>query len=328
MPRQSKTVRAVAPKRAKVGKKQPQKKRAVKVKAPKKSGKKMTGNHIAALDARAVTHVPPPVPMGPYTLIRTRDLIPITTNTSESFVHVFGAFLNSTAQLSTITSGIGYSGLSGSTTTAALMRQCALMATYGTGGNAVHAALHALTVTVACTGNALSAEGLVHGCTMRQVFRRATYSTMGDLATSILSRPETRAKSAYELLNRPMVLSSHPLDMTDWTLQQPLLDPSDQAQNRMSDKLAPVVVVFSPTPSPVSYTVTIHAEWRVNFTDVGLASTAVPRPVSTQSFWQEASNIARDVAGHIEEIAGAGRAVMSVVQAGSRLLRAPLRALA
>lgn len=280
-----------------------------------------------ALDARNVTHVPPPMPMGPYTVVRSRDMITLQTNTAEGTVHVFGAFINSIAQLSTITAGIGYSGLTGTTTSGALMKQCNLMATYGAGGNAVHAALHAMTVTVACTGNALGAEGVVHGATLKSVFRRGSFTTLNDLANSILSRTETRAKSAYELLNRPMVLVSHPIDVTDWSLQMPLLDPADQANNRLSDKMAPIVVVFQPTPTPVSYTITIHTEWRVNFTDVGLASTAVPRPVSTPSFWQNASNMVLDVAGHIEDIAGAGKAVMSVINAGAKLFRPPLKAI-
>jgi len=254
-------------------------------------------------------------------------MITLSTNVSEGTVHVFGAFVNDLSSASCITTALGYSGLSGSNTSGALFKGCASMATYGFGGHNIHAAMHALTVTVVCTGNAMTSEGTVHAATLRSVFRRKTYTTFNDLANATMSRPETKARSAYELLGKPMVMVSHPIDVTDWSLQMPIVDPTAQEQNRISDKLAPIVIVFQPTSVPVSYNITIHTEWRVNFSDVGLASTAVPRPVSSPAFWQNAGNIVREVAGHVEDLAGAGKALMSAVSVGTKLLKPAMKVL-
>jgi len=92
--------------------------------------------------------------------------------------------------------------------------------------------------------------------------------------------------------------------------------------------VAPIAIVWPSTGVATTFTVTVHTEWRVNFTDPGMAGTAAARPMSMPNMWQEASNFLRATAGHISDITNVVQDVAGALRGASAAIRPAQRILA
>jgi len=284
------------------------------VKAPNSNGS------ILALDARKTVHIPPPLPMGPYTILRGRSVYSLTTGTvTTNTVMLVGAHRVAsvdscvTPLLATVGSGVNVPG----TTETNVVDS--LISTYGTGNlqsSVANAALHAVTVTVQCTNSATAANGVVYVGTLAQRIGRQNYATWNGVASALLSRREVSSFSAYNTMTNPVVVSSYPIDMVEWSTQQPLIAVDANASNNYcGDTLAQIALVFPPTTTAVDYNITIHTEWRVNFVDAALSSTSIKHEPTESGFWNKTINMASTLNGFLDNAVHIGSQVGAAVNA-------------
>lgn len=271
----------------------------------------ITSLACAATNASNQCHIPPHVPLGPYTVVRGRTVIPFTTNfTGQNSVFMFGQYglisnYNSTTTPLIAVNGVGIN-VPGTTE---IHTQDAVMLAYdsaGTNNALANAALHALTVNVACVSSATSATGVIYYGAVNQRVNRGQFATYNALALSAMTRREMSTKSAYNCMNEPVSISSYPVDIVDWASQRPFVQPNAVTllDNSASDALAQMMVIFPPTAAAVEYIITVHSEWRVNFTDPALASTSSKREPTPQGVWDKAMDIGSTLGGKFEMVAG------------------------
>lgn len=274
---------------------------------------KITASQMRTIvEANNRTHVAPPIPLGPYTTVRGRVVIPITTNISgQTTCLLLGAHTekaNAGSRDLTISPTIGISGLGtgvpGTTETAYVD---ALIATYAAtlAAGVSSAQLHSLTVHVNCTSNANTAEGLVYMGSVSQRMNRSRFASWNDVAGSAINRSEIQPLSSYNVLAKPVKMSAFPVDMSDWCSQLPLvLSPGASGDNVTLDTLSQLVIVWPPTTVVVSYSLTVYTEWRVNFVDAVLASTAVAHAATDMGIWSSISNAGSETAGFLGNVLG------------------------
>jgi len=274
---------------------------------------------IHAADASKLTHIAPHIPLGPYTVVRGRIVIPVKTNAAGQHVTVMlGAYGLSTAFNAVNTPLVAILGEGGNVPgTTETQYVDSVMGVYDstTSVNAVaNGAMHALTVELNCVSTATTAAGIVYYGAVNQRINRQNFANYNDLANSVITRREMSSKSAYCAMTSPIKLSAYPVDIVDWASQKPLLIPSATlGQNIAGDALSQMCFVFPPTTTAVDYVLTVHTEWRVNFTDPALSSTSTKHAPGSQSLWDEVMNVGSQVGGKIHEFEGALASVASGV---------------
>lgn len=274
---------------------------------------------IDAIDARHSLHVPPHIPMGPYTVIRSRAVRQqLSTTGTNNVVLMFGAHTdNALANGTTVSNILGIVGEG--TNSPGSIEQFVIdpiISGYaGTLGSSVATvALHALTVQCNCVESVTGASGQVYAGTLQSRVGRTNFVTYNALAADLIQRREMKPRSAYQALGRSFAISSYPLDMTDWTLQKPVVVPNATLSNNVtSDQLAPIVFVLPPTSTAVEYTFTVFAEWRVCFSQAALASTSIHHAPSSPDFWHTALKTMSNVAGDLESLSGMASGVGAVL---------------
>lgn len=263
---------------------------------------------VAAVDASVQQHIPPHIPMGPYTVIKSRVIIPVTTNTfGQQTVLLLGAYGRASTLDQSIGPAIAILGVA--TAVPGITEsyfQDAAIATYdgsSFGNSLANGNLHALTCVINCTSSATAANGLVYYGAVNQRVNRGQYATYNELATNLYPRREFSSKSAYALCTAPHKLCAFPVDLTDWSTQKPLVETSlTFSDNIALDSLSQLAVIFPDTVTAVQYTITVYTEWRINFTNPVLASTSTRREPAPQQVWNKAIDIGTQVAGSFDLI--------------------------
>jgi hypothetical protein len=265
---------------------------------------------LQAADATRLTHVPPHIPLGPYTVLRGRTIVPVTTSiTGQNTVLMLGSYGLAGQYNSAVTPVVAVLGagtnVPGITESILVDTVASAYDTTGPANATANASLHALTIEVNCVSTATSAAGIVYYGAVNQRVNRQNFATYNALAQSVMTRREMSAKSAYCAMTAPIKLSSYPVDIVDWASQKPLVEPSlTLGQNFTNDALAQMILVWPNTTTAVEYVVTIHTEWRVNFTDPGLASTAIKHEPASTALWDSVMNAGSQLGGKIHEAEG------------------------
>lgn len=280
-----------------------------KMNAPRKSAsgvpKTVFAAHIiaAAVDASTLQHIPSHIPMGPYTVIKSRIIIPVTTSiTGQSTVLLMGAYGRGSTFDQSVSPLVALLGVGTFVpgTTETLYSDPAITPYDGTSfsngfGNAN---LHALTVVINCTSSATAATGIVYFGAVNQRVNRAQFLTYNALAAALLPRREFSSSSGYSLCTAPYKMSAYPVDLTDWSTQKPLVEPAAALGDNIAlDSLSQMGIIFPPTTTAVDYTITVYTEWRVNFTDPVLSSTSVKREPTSSSLWDRIIDAGSKTAG-------------------------------
>lgn len=287
------------------------------------------------VDASRATHIPSPIPLGPYTVVRGRSTIQITTSAlGQNTVLLLGPHTVATigSRDSTITPVVGVSGVgTNAPGTTETLYSDAIIGGYAASlaGNLANANLHGCTVVVNCLSTATTAENQVYFGSLNQRINRSRFTAWNDIAASLINRREVQPHSAYSLLANPLKVSCYPVDIVDWARQSPLiLAAVATGDNVTMDSLSQLVFVFPPTTLALNYSITVYTEWRVNFVDAALASTALTHKATGMDLWSRIAAAGSDTAGFVaraESILSMGSKAMSGLQgASSTLARAGL----
>lgn len=258
------------------------------------------------VDASLATHIPPPVPLGPYTVLRGRATINISSSAlGQQTVLLLGPHTVATigSRDLTITPNLGVSGVGtnvpGTTET---LYSDAMIGPYAASlaGNLANGNLHGLTMVLNCLSTATQAEGQVYVGSLNQRINRSRFPTWNDVANSLVNRREVQPHSAYNILSTPLKVSCYPVDIVDWARQMPVvLQSGTTGENVTMDSLSQMVLVIPATTAVVNYTLTVYTEWRVNFVDAALSSTAVSRPASRMDLWSQIAHVGNETSGFI-----------------------------
>lgn len=262
---------------------------------------------VRSIDARDLTHLPPPFPMGPYTVLRSRRVFTVTTPTTPSTNAVFliGPHrLGSVDSAITPLVGIWGTGVNVPGTTENNILD-GLMVNYAGNNNTstANGQLHAITVVVQCTSSATTAVGVVYSGALTQRVGRTNYATWNGLADALVARRELQSTSAYTSMTKPIAISGYPVDTLEWGMQYPVWSVDASSGNNYStDTLSQIALVFPNTTTAVDYNITVHTEWRVNFTDTALSSTSIKRQPAGQGLWNSIIHAASDIGGRIDQV--------------------------
>lgn len=268
---------------------------------------------LAAVDASTAVHVPPPIPLGPYTVVRGRSSFTIGTSTSAKTVLLVGPHTTTTAGQRDLTIspvvGVTGSGVFVPGVNETVLSDSVLLPYANTLAlNQANASLHSLTVIVNCLSTATAAEGQIFVGSINQRINRTRFGTWNDVADSLINRRDVQPHSAYSTLASPLKFSSYPVDVVDWASQRPLVLPGTVAGTDVSsDSLAQMVFVMTPTVAVVNYSITVYTEWRINFVDAALASTANAHSSSPMELWSQIAEFGNQTSGFVAHaVSGAG----------------------
>lgn len=273
--------------------------------------RKTYGSMAMAVDATRPSHIPPPIPLGPYSVLHGRRTISLSTSTTGNTVVLCGPHTVSSSGLRDIAispivavSGVG-TGVPGSAPEDYFTDS--LVGTYASTltGNVANGNLHALTIVVNCLSPTTVVQGQVYVGSLNQRVNRSRYATYDDLANAMINRREIQPHSAYNILSSPVKFSCYPVDIADWARQFPLVFQSNTlSENITMDSLSQLAVVLPPTTASVSYSITIYTEWRINFVDPALASTATTKPASSMDIWSSIAAVGSETSGFIQKVEG------------------------
>lgn len=267
---------------------------------------------MAAVDATNTFHVPPPIPLGPYTIVKGRSTITVATNATGQYTTLLlGPHTTTTAGQRdlTVSPVVGISGVGinvpGAVET--VLSDSVLLPYANTLAlNQANAALHGMTVVLNCLATATSAEGQVYFGAINQRINRTRFANWNDVGLALINRRDVKPQSAYSTLSVPVKMSAYPIDVVDWARQSPLVLPGVAAGTDVTtDALSQVVLVFPPTTAVVNYSITVYTEWRINFVDAALASTATSHQASQLSTWSAIAAFGNATAGFVAPTAGA-----------------------
>lgn len=293
---------------------------------------KSYGSMAMAVDASRPTHIPPPIPLGPYTVLRGRTTISINTSTTDSTVVLLGPHTLAGAGLRdlTITSLVATSGVGNGVPGASPENYytdviAGAYASSGFSDNKANGNLHGLTIVLNCLSPTTTVQGQVYVGSLNQRINRLRFSTYNELASSLINRREVQPHSAYNILASPVKFSAYPVDIVDWARQVPLLNQavSALADNVTLDSLSQLVVVMPATSQVVSYSITVYTEWRMNFADSALASTATTKQASDMGLWSSLAAAGSATSGFIQQVEGgvaAMGALSGAISAGGGLI--------
>lgn len=260
------------------------------------------------VDASRAVHIPSPIPLGPYTVVRGRSTIQVSSNSSGQYtVLLLGPHTVATlgSRDLSITPCVGVSGVGtnvpGTTET---IYSDSIIAPYAASlsGNLANGNLHGMTAVINCLSTATSAEGQVYLGSLNQRINRSRFAVWNDVALALINRREVSPHSAYNILATPLKVSCYPVDIIDWAAQSPILPATGTTGDNVTmDSLSQLVMVIPPTSSVLNYSVTIYTEWRINFVDAALASTATTKTATSMSVWSRIAAAGSDTAGFLQK---------------------------
>lgn len=208
--------------------------------------------------------------VSPYSVLRTRFTIPISTSaTGQWRVLLLSEHTNTvnTAFPDCITQYVGISGVGtdGPSVTEVRHDDPQISSLISSTGDGSYGRLHAMTMSVQCGAGALSAEGFFYAGIMPGNISRGQYATWNALAQALITRRSMRQYTAYSSLSHASVLATAPQDSVQWGANSAFVggggDPT--ATTRGTDTLYPLAIVWAPTSTSLTYNVTVNCEWRI-----------------------------------------------------------------
>jgi len=253
---------------------------APKLRTKSKPRARSMGNVSAMLlsDARKITHIPPPMAAGPYSVVHSRSLTTITTSTTGQSTVLLATSFCDTAGIAAGNNVLPFHAIYGVGTNVPGTTESYIADPVLSGSAAAtyQLALHALTVTVTCADSALGASGLIYMGTLPVRLARSNFATWNAVAANVSPRAEMRSMTAFATLQNSEMAVRHAsvMDSVTWQDFCPSAANTSGSTIAMRDSLSNIVVVFTPTTAAVNYVVTIHAEWRIMYNvDQQLAAT-------------------------------------------------------
>lgn len=261
---------------------------------------------VMGADASQKVHIPPPFPMGPYTVLRSRTVIDMSSTPTNHKVYLIGPHFSTAIGQANINDIICIDGVGGDApggNPGETYTQDVLIKDYANAAGSTMAQLHACTVVVASASSMTTAQGNVHMGVLNQRIRRTSFATYNALGISLKSRQEMRPYTGAALLT-PAKVTTYPVDVVDWAAQDALLSGESAGTNVAKDTLGQIAIVFSPATTTY-YTITMYCEWRVNFTDTVLASTATKKAPTPNYMWDSIVRAGQATGGFIHDALGA-----------------------
>jgi len=281
---------------------------------------------IHLLDAAFPSHLPGPRSTAKYVVHRNRVDISLATTTTDT-VLVFGDFLKSASYQggeNRISPTLGAYGtganVPGTTETRAVDPLL-----NGASSDVYSTSLHNLTVEVRCTGTSagLIPPGLFYLGALPIGFDRTAYGTWATMATSMKNRPGMTRFTAYEALQKSRRCIAYPLDPVKFSEFRYNHGTSEQT-DQFGGALSPIVVVLDAnTDTQTSWTITIHAEWRMRSNvDPLIQSIQKSHAPAPESMWHKMSEGLSNVGGVINNGMQLAQTIGSIVQ-GARGIGLP-----
>jgi len=279
------------------------------------------------LDARRSIHLPPPGAHGAYTVVRTRSVTTIATNTAgQRTVLIAGQWQDSAAspQVNCLPFHAVYGvGTAVPGTTESYIVDPLLS---GAAAGAYNLSLHAMTVVVTADGSATSSIGTFYMGAIPSRVNRLAFGTFAAMGANLVSRREMLPITAYQALaesERYSVRTTFPMDLITYQQFDPNATNTSGSNIQLNDGLSPVFIVWEPTTTATNYNVSIFAEWRVIYnSDVQLASTQTQHPSTGAGIWQSIVNTASSVAGNVAAAASVVNSVGSAINDVSNIGKA------
>lgn len=282
------------------------------------------------VDASSASHVPCPITLGPYTVVRGRASLTLASSTVSTKVVLIGPHTVSTAGLRDLTispivavygTGTGVPGTTEDYLTDSLAgTYCSSVA-----GNTANGNLHGLTLVVNCLSPNTVAEGQIYVGSLNQRINRSRFATWDAVGDALIGRREVRPLSAYRVLSKELKYHCYPVDIVDWSRQIPMVTQSSTlGENIALDSLSQMVVVLPKTTVAVNYSLTFFTQWRINFSDTALSSTATTKPASSMDLWNKIAAVGSDTGGFMETVesgVAALGALRGAYQAGSGVVK-------
>lgn len=273
---------------------------------------------LQGLDASVPRHLPGPRSCAKYVVHRTKTDISLDTTTTDT-VLVFGDFIKSASYHGgenriSPTLGIHGSGANVPGTTETLTADPLLN---GASSDTYSISLHNLTIEVRCTGTSagLIPPGLFYLGVPSVGFDRTSYGTWATMASSFKTKPGMTRFTAYEGLQKARRALSYPLDpvkFSEFRYNHGTAESSDQ----FGGAVAPIVCILDANATTqTSWTVTIHAEWRMrsNIDPVVQSMQRSHAPVGEDT-WHKLSNFLSTAGGVVEKGLQLSQTVGSVVE--------------
>lgn len=287
------------------------------------------GAGVALFDPRVLSHFARPCHRHvPYTVLRDKISYSFPSLTGDSNVLLFGAFFRPAAAEDSLTDTVGVHGTGGNPPATSNTAIRSLVVDVANQTSRLR--LHRLGVTVSVTGTntaGVMPDGVVHiGVLNTPVDYTSTGvsgtapGTWNNVATWLISRAEMHQVTAYSLMRKPAHLVSRPIDLLDWESFHPSFTGSNNS-DRMTDQLAPICVVVSPTVAVDSLTITVHTEWSAIFSsNLVLQQTARMHPVAPESVWRQGLGEIIETGGIVATAAGQPEvgAALALVGSGMR----------
>lgn len=267
-----------------------------------KRGGKM-GYHPCHFDAFHMAHLPLPRPTGPYTIIRTTQLV-----TSDAPLMIFGpVFEGSSGRWTNI---LGYGCLD-------------LGKTWGTANNAYRYAFEnmnnaswkaaqicpaAYSVQLMNPGALQSTSGIVYGGRVRTAWRLTEHTADGGntSAQQLISYNMPRLMAAAKLAFRGVQVDAVPFNMSrlaDFTLQQEF-NPGTQAIAADGADFSGFNPQFYYNPDKLALQYLVCCEWRVRFDPSNPAQAShVQHTHAAESIWMQALHAAEALGNGVVDIA-------------------------
>jgi hypothetical protein len=201
---------------------------------------------------------------------------------------------------------IGRFGAGGTLGTAGTAMSSGLMATIPNG----RARLHRLAVTLSCTGATLAGTlfptSIVKYGALRAPLDPASFPTWGDIATHLLSKSEMHTATSYSIMNKPVHISSFPIDFREWESFKEVTTGATIGALDIDDCMATIAILIGTSASSDQFHVTVHSDWDILPADDGganniLAGTSVQHPVMPANIIERATQGALEVAGVFEK---------------------------
>jgi hypothetical protein len=186
--------------------------------------------------------------------------------------------------------------------------------------------LHRLSATVSCDGNAVGAvpPGHVFLGTLNSPIDMTGFTTIGDIITYLKTVNQVHGRTAKRCNDNPVKLVSYPIDRLDWS-QFKSFGPAPNSPVSFDDTNAPIAIVIQRQPNPsltpgdytINWTITIHLEWCVIFSnDPILQASHTRHPVTSESTWDRATGALQQTAGFVSSAASQVGQVVDVVERG------------
>lgn len=181
----------------------------------------------------------------------------------------------------------------------------------GVAAQTYNISLHELTIEVQSFQTATTATGKTYVGTVRGRYPRNAVGTYTTLSASLKSLQQMKPFSQYELVSRPRVCMTAPMDQVSWNEFRvssgtpPGVGAATPAGVYMTDALSPMFVVHQAGATPVS--VNVYAKYRLIHNNDRIVQAAQQvHPVGHPEHLRQAMSFVHAHGGHVLDAIGKG----------------------